>query len=385
MKGNSPFCFGIPVSLSNDKLEDIEDEYLFRDQNAYNWEIPQNLFEDNGIFAKEQNQDCPLFYFDNLHPQLKASKYEGENCQIWKGTNFKPEQNVDEGDAIKLEQEPETPENPIQDVSNSKLYNSTDKSDNFSCRRESTENCDSLSDSKMKEVSVKNEVVELEKSEEKATPTISDIVEPVQDNKLSNNLPLRDEDDEDLKPEDDPDFCYKAPRKQKFEYNKRKDVILKTILRKCRRVLQDDFNDLTGYFPKRKMQGHQFLKDCVVKFYEAIPNKPSQLNLIFYLGAMLYPQEMSRGVDCFFESDKNERVKHRKLYRAKIQKVHDVLYRYSHEKMDYFVNIPELSYLYVIFYQKETKQDVDDQFYLNGATEIYERCKETLFAAGVSI
>jgi len=37
---------------------------------------------------------------------------------------------------------------------------------------------------------------------------------------------------EDLKLEDDPDFDYKAPRKQTFEYNKRKDVILKTILRK---------------------------------------------------------------------------------------------------------------------------------------------------------
>lgn len=386
MKGNSPFCFGVPMSLANERLEDIEDDYLFRDQNAYDWEIPQSLFEDSGIFAKEQNQDCPLFYFGNQYPQFNASRYEGENCQNWKGADFQPEQNEDEGHAIKLAQEAETPENPIHDVSNSKLYNSTEKSDDFSCRRESTENCDSLSDSKMKEVSVGNEVEKVEKSEKKAPSPTPDIVKPTQGEKLSKNLSSKkEEEDEDLKPEDDPDFCYKAPRKQKFEYNKRKDVILKTILRRCRRVLQDDFNDLTGYFPNRKMQGHQFLKDCVMKFYEAIPNKPSQLDLSFYLGAMLYPQEMSRGVDCFFDCDKKERVKQRKFYRAKIQKVHDVLYRYSHEKMDYFVNVPELSYLYVLFYQKETKQEVDDQYYLNGATEIYERCKETLLAAGVSI
>jgi len=133
------------------------------------------------------------------------------------------------------------------------------------------------------------------------------------------------------------------------------------------------------------MQGHQFLKDSIVKFYDSIQNKPEQLDLVFYIGAMLYPQEMSRGVDCFFESDKNERVKYRKIYRAKIQKVHDVLYRYSHEKMDYFVSVPELSFLYSIFYKEETKKKEEDIFYMNGATEIFERCQETLATAGVNI
>lgn len=190
---------------------------------------------------------------------------------------------------------------------------------------------------------------------------------------------------EDCTPEDDPDFYYKSPRKQKFEYNKRKDVILKTILRKCRRTLQDEFNNLTGYFPKRKIHGHQFLKDSILKYHDSFSNKPEQLDLIFYLGAVLYPQEMSRGVDCFFESDKNERVKFRKIYRAKIQKVHDVLYRYSHEKMDYFVTVPELAYLYSVFYQAESKKSGEDIFYMNGATEIFIRCQETLTAAGICV
>mmetsp|Transcript_3718 Transcript_3718/g.4330 ORF Transcript_3718/g.4330 Transcript_3718/m.4330 type:complete len:200 (+) Transcript_3718:240-839(+) len=186
------------------------------------------------------------------------------------------------------------------------------------------------------------------------------------------------EEDDEQKKKEDPDFCYKAPRKQKFEYNKRKDVILKTILRKCRRVLQDEFNEKTGYFANRKMQGHQFLKDCIQKFHDSLPNKPESLNLLFYLGAMLYPQEMSRGVDCFFECDKNERVKKRKFFRAKIQKVHDVLYRYSHEKMDYFVNVEELSYLYSIFYKRTVAHNNEDMYYMNGVTEIFERCKDTL-------
>jgi hypothetical protein len=174
------------------------------------------------------------------------------------------------------------------------------------------------------------------------------------------------------------------PKKQKFEYNKRKDVILKTILRKCRRVLQDEFNELTGYITHRKVQGHQFLKDCIQKYHDSIENKPASLDFLFYLGSVLYPQEMNRGIDCFIECDKSERVKQRKCQRAKIQKVHDVLYRYSHEKMDYFVKVPELSYLYVMFYNKERSHEDEDQYYMNGATEIFEKCKETLIEAGIS-
>ena len=99
----------------------------------------------------------------------------------------------------------------------------------------------------------------------------------------------------------------------------------------------------------------------------------------------MYPQEMSRGVDCFFECDKKERVKQRKCFRAKIQKVHDVLYRYSHEKMDYFVNVPELSYLYSIFFKKASAHQEEDQYYMNGATEIFEKCKDTLELSGISV
>lgn len=190
---------------------------------------------------------------------------------------------------------------------------------------------------------------------------------------------------DNFKPEDDPDFYYKAPRKQKFEYNKRKDVILKTILRKCRRSLQDKFNDLTGYFPKKKVHGSQFLKDCIIQFHDSLDSKPEQLDIVFYLGAMLYPQEMGRGVDCFFEADKKERVKLRKVYRAKIQKVHDVLYRYSHEKMDYFTSVPELCYLYTLFYKEEIKKSEEDKFYMNGATEIFQRCFQTLADANISV
>lgn len=82
-----------------------------------------------------------------------------------------------------------------------------------------------------------------------------------------------------------------------YEYNKRKDVLRKTILRKCRRELQEEFNALTGYFPNRKLHGHQFFKDCLMQFTDSLTGKPEQLDVAFAFGAMLYPQEMSKAVD----------------------------------------------------------------------------------------
>jgi hypothetical protein len=271
--------------------------------------------------------------------------------------------------------------------SNMIAFGSQPKSVVVSNRKDSTENCDSFSDSKSKE-SV-NETPAVIISSAQSSDSFSSpedvITNKPEELKLVSSTKKSNESESTPKVEEDPDFLYKMPRKHKFEYNKRKDVILKTILRKCRRALQDEFNDLSGYFQNRKMQGHQFLKDSIMKYHDSITGKPQQLDLAFYLAAILYPQEMSRGVDCFFECDKEERVKNRKFYRAKIQKVHDVLYRYSHERMDYFVRVPELAFIYGIFYKKEILNPTEDQYYMNGATEIFQRCKETLEENSISI
>lgn len=79
-------------------------------------------------------------------------------------------------------------------------------------------------------------------------------------------------------------------------------------------------------------------------------------------------------------------MKQRKVIRAKIQKVHDVLYKYSHEKMDYFLSMPELCYVFCLFYNtKELGKEIDDEFYREGVVEIYDKCKKTLAAVDIFI
>jgi hypothetical protein len=320
-----------------------------------------------------------LFYFDNCN-KFEAGARNFKQYFDNALSRMKCEDSLSDA-GVKLLSDENFENEPIAEIAVQEVldkYISTDsKSDKTSVRKSSMENLDNVREQKLEDLEEKKVVghveVDQEESGKESQVGESDVVEQ------------KIEDEDDQKPDNDPDFCYRMPKKQKFEYNKRKDVILKTILRKCRRVLQDEFNELTGYLTNRKVQGHQFLRDCIQKYHDSIVNRPVNLDFLFYLGAMLYPQEMSRGVDCFIECDKSERVKQRKCQRAKIQKVHDALYRYSHEKMDFFVRIPELSYLFVTFYVKENSHENEDQCYMNGATEIFERCKDTLRKSGISI
>lgn len=121
---------------------------------------------------------------------------------------------------------------------------------------------------------------------------------------IDNKIALKDKGDEDdaeykesSSEFDDPDETEK-PRVCK-EYKQRKDVVQKTILRKCRRFLQDEFNKITNYYNERTNFGANHLRLCINKFISEIDffTTRQDLNLEFYLGnfhvthigAILYP------------------------------------------------------------------------------------------------
>ena len=362
-----------------------------------NWEVQKNIFDEAEHFGKAREhegvscfyeQECWKFKFDNQFEDfdsLQMMSEEPDNFIFNDISKNEDKQVVNEGEEIA--QQMPIFQNLCEKGTKSVSDKQNSNTEEIESRRPSMNQNNSVSDSE------KDSAIKIDHKTENIQKNLQNL-NMVDQYAESSIKSLKSEHDDFQKEEyeeemrlnvEDPDFDYKAPRKQNFEYNKRKDVIFKTILRKCRRELQDQFNEMTQYFPNRKLQGHQFLKDCMVKFHDSIKDKPEHLDLLFYIGAVLYPQEMSRGVDCFFECDRKDRVKQRKVYRAKIQKVHDVLYRYSHEKMDYFVNVPELSYLFSIFYKKETLNGLNDHSYTNGATEIFERCKRTLKSVNILI
>ena len=87
---------------------------------------------------------------------------------------------------------------------------------------------------------------------------------------------------------------------------------------------------------------------------------------------------MQKTVDHFFESEKTQRIKMRKVLRNRIQKVHNVLYKYSHEKMGYFMSVPELCQIYLFFYEKGSSDCKADAKYCEALEELKDKSLKTL-------
>ena len=86
---------------------------------------------------------------------------------------------------------------------------------------------------------------------------------------------------------------------------------------------------------------------------------------------------MTKNIDSFFEADKDQWIKKRKELRAKINKVHDVLYKYSHEKLDKFLQVKELAYIF-LYFEKSTISDQLDENSTHSMTILRDKCMKTL-------
>lgn len=134
------------------------------------------------------------------------------------------------------------------------------------------------------------------------------------------------------------------PKKKK---KKRRDVIFKTILRECRRYFQIQLSDLTGFISSKKTRNDDYMYKCMEKFNKEFLNMNGHFEENFYLACLLYPQDLIRNLDTFM-SHKEDGVTDakRKAYKQTAQKIHDTLYKYSHDKLDFFVQKPQLSFLF---------------------------------------
>ena len=133
---------------------------------------------------------------------------------------------------------------------------------------------------------------------------------------------------------------------------KRKDVALKTALRRCRRFLQQRMQALTGFVCSKKPKSNDPLFSAVLKYYQEFERTPEEMMLMFYLAALLHPQDTKRNISKFVaHMNQSPTMTVTNDYLLKlVNKVHDVLYKYSHEKLEYFCSIPALAFLFNHYY-----------------------------------
>jgi len=61
-----------------------------------------------------------------------------------------------------------------------------------------------------------------------------------------------------------------------------------------------------------------------------------------------------------------------------VNKVHNVLYKYSHQRLNYFCKVPELAYIFKYFYANGAQGEKQDIAYSEALEFINNDCSETL-------
>ena len=185
--------------------------------------------------------------------------------------------------------------------------------------------------------------------------------------------------DESPEEEKGSDESYGEPKKQ------RKDVSYKTILRKCRKYYQQRFNQHTGFLRNKKKEPCSFYRDCVLKFIEEWVPIKTNLNISFHMGALLYPQEMIKRIESFVYPNgiKNftpKKVVKRKLdtHRQQVEKLHSILYKFTHEKLEKFVSVPELAAIFLNYIEQMNEMADEDENSVKHMKDLTKRCRKSI-------
>jgi hypothetical protein len=110
-------------------------------------------------------------------------------------------------------------------------------------------------------------------------------------------------------------------------------------------------------------------------------NKQGTFEENFYLACLIYPQDLSRNLESFVSKIEDPDIESdclKEIYKSIIHKIHDTLYKYSHDKLDFFVSKVELASLFCYFYTEGAGSDKSDPKYAEEYELIKNKCLDRI-------
>jgi len=192
--------------------------------------------------------------------------------------------------------------------------------------------------------------------------------------------PTMDVSDEDKSVEADSHKSEYTPcSSNKKRRKRRRDVIFKTILRECRRYFQIQLSNLTGFITSKKPRNDDYMYSCMKRFNIEALGKQGTFEENFYLACLLYPQDLNRNLESFLQENGFSDIDAaRREYKQISQKIHDTLYKYSHDKLDFFVGKQELAFLFCYFYENGAGTEKEDPKFVEEYEFIRTKCMDSL-------
>ena len=145
-------------------------------------------------------------------------------------------------------------------------------------------------------------------------------------------------------------------------FSRRKDVIIKTLLRKCRKFFLKDFNAKTNYLKTAKRKFGSSVYKTLIELYlnRVFANNQSE-DLLMFMAAFLYPQDMEDSIESFVSSTYDY-----SSIKALLVQIHEILYKYSHQKFSGFSQNPEFKILFIKFDEMGSEVHKIDNEYAAG-------------------
>jgi len=145
-------------------------------------------------------------------------------------------------------------------------------------------------------------------------------------------------------------------------FSRRKDVIIKTLLRKCRKFFLKDFNSKTNYLKTAKRKfGSSIYKTLLEDYINSVFQVDCSEKMLIFLGVFLYQQDLEDNLDLFTSPNYSP-----KEIKKLITTVHEILYKYSHQKFYYFSKNKEFKFLFTYFEKLGTDEVKADREYAIG-------------------
>lgn len=141
-----------------------------------------------------------------------------------------------------------------------------------------------------------------------------------------------------------------APRRR------RKDIVYKSLFRRCRKYYQSEFNDFCNYAKVKKRRAANFYYEQMKKFVQNKYGDCNQEELVFFMAALINSKDMIKSAKYFINEESfDEKIE-------EINKVHDILYKFTHEKMNQFFEYSQLNFLFKNYVDKQ-KENIPKGFY----------------------
>lgn len=134
------------------------------------------------------------------------------------------------------------------------------------------------------------------------------------------------------------------PKKEKL-FSKRKDVIIKALLRKWKKFFLKDFNSKTSYLRRAKRKfGSSAYRCCLESYITEFLRIPLSEDMLVFLGVFLYQKDLEDNIDLFISPNYSPLG-----VKSLATEVHEVLYKYSHKKFERFSKNREFKYVFTYF------------------------------------